>query len=96
MNELPNKHSAIVNAAASPELARLDKEVDIANKKAIPVLRALDKISKTITNGYDSRFDRLLTDVIRTGDSYGGFVSNWTSGMKKIHKEMTDELSRRK
>ena len=99
MNELPNKHSAIVNAAANPNQARLDKldrQVDIANRKAQPLLKQLDRLLIGIDNDYDSRFRKLLVKVLDLGDRYGGFNMNWTSGMKKLHKEMADELRRMK
>jgi len=88
MSELPSKHSAIVNAAASPDLQRLKKEVDIANRKAVPLLRQLDALMANIDNNYDSRFRQLLKKVVAGGGAYGGFKRNWQEGMAKLHREM--------
>jgi hypothetical protein len=88
MNELPNKHSAIVNAKTVAELDRLDKEVDIANRKALPVLKQLDTLMSVIDNNYDSRFGQLLKKVVQGGGRSGGFRRNWQEGMARLHKEM--------
>jgi translation elongation factor EF-G len=74
------------------KIDRLNKEVQIANEKAIELLSQLENVMCSMSNGYDTRFEQLLEKVIEGGGAYGGFKQNWKDGLHALKMEMHTEL----
>tara|TARA_Y100001963_G_C6499506_1_gene317241 strand:- start:182 stop:439 length:258 start_codon:yes stop_codon:yes gene_type:complete len=77
------------------QIERLNEEVQIADEKAMKLLSHLEDVMGNITNGYDSRFERLLKKVIEQGYQFGGYQQNWKEELRDLKIEMETELMSR-